>query len=650
MAESDRQLRFHRLLVLAGLILGGLGAWYFLIRESDPPSGDPSGQSREIRPDELAPDPRLVFDTPFRNVKPGVKYTGDASCAGCHQAHDASYHKHPMGRSAARVGKPGSPENYSSNNPFQAQGYTLRSEKTPAGDRHVVSIKDGAGQPLPDHVMLATVAIGSGTRGRSYLAVEDGAVFQTPVSWFGQANQKWDLSPSYDLGTGGRRTITKECLYCHVDSVQPAAGSLNRIAAPFPEQLNVGCERCHGPGELHVRERIDGANPTGVDTSIVNPKHLSHELRSSICQQCHLQGEERITRRGRDIFEFRPGLPWEQFVAVFVRHPNITDFHKSVGQFDQMHVSKCFTGSGGKLDCTSCHDAHARPEPAQAAAFYRTRCLTCHETKGCTAPPANRAGKADSCIACHMPKADSTSIVHTAVTDHRVLRWERDAVVPRKPLPEDADPIVPFAPTRFAPPPEERERDLAIAFTQTIGKMMRSTRAGQSGYSVQAESRLTRTLERWPGDALAWETLGKLYGHAGSQDLFLDAARKAAKLEPDSDFRLTTLAQALIDARKPAEALTAIEKLEKLNPRLVEHRMLRATVLMNLGEWAKAEAACREALAIHPQLPVAHLYLAQCRFRQGDAAGGDAEAATAVALAAKPEQKAEFRQWYEKRK
>lgn len=648
MAENANHVRFVRILLAALFACGAFGAWFFLLRNNDTvPDGDSKSPS-DVRPDGPAPDPRLTFDTPFRNVKPDVKYTGDASCAGCHPGHDASYHKHPMGRSADRVGKPGAPENYSSNNPFTAQGYTLRSEKTPAGDRHVLSIKDGSGKPLPDHVMLATVAIGSGTRGRSYLSVEEGAVFQTPVSWFGQTMQKWDLSPSFDLGTGGRRTITKECLFCHVNSVEAVDGSLNRIvAAGFPEQLNVGCERCHGPGELHVRERTDGASPPGVDTSIVNPKHLSHELRSGICQQCHQQGEERITRRGRDIFDFRPGLPWEQFVAVFVRHPSITDYHKSVGQFDQMHVSKCFTG--GKLDCTGCHDPHAKPEPAAAAAFYRTRCLTCHETKGCVAPATDRAAKADSCIACHMPKAGSTSIVHTAVTDHRVLRRAADGAVAKKGLPLDADPIVPFAPTRHASPAPERERDLALAFTQAIGKMMQQSGGGQSPYSVQAETRLTETLKIWPGDAPAWETLGKLLGHSDSPELALRAARNAVRLEPDSELRRISLAEALIATRSHAEALTEIDKLVKMNPRLLEHRILRASVHLNGGDWAKAEAACREALAIHPQHPMAHLYLALCRNRLGDVAGGIAGLETAVALAPKPVQKADYRKWYEKR-
>ena len=640
MANTPRPTRNA---IVAAAILA-IGAVAYLSLSGGPPPTVPADTAADDPP---PPDPRLTFATVFRNVKPGVQFTGDASCAGCHAGHAASYHRHPMGRSADRIGRPGAPENYSSNNPFAVGGYTLRSEKTPAGDRHVVSSQDGIGKPLPDSVMLATVAIGSGTRGRSYLAVEGGAVFQTPVSWFGGSMSKWDLSPSFDLGGGGRRTISKDCLYCHVNGVDAVEGSVNRISpSGFPEQLNVGCERCHGPGELHVRERANGMNPIDVDTSIVNPKHLSRELRGGICQQCHLQGEERIARRGRDLFEYRPGLPWEQFASVFVRHPNIADYRNSVGQFEQMHASKCF--SGGKLDCTGCHDPHAKPEPAMAAAHYRTRCLACHETKGCVAPAVERAARADSCTACHMPKSESANIVHAAVTDHRIRRRASDATAGIKGLPPDADPIVPFSPSRFAPPAEERERDLALGYARAIGKMQRPV-GGRSIATVTAEGRLLKTLERWPGDAPAWDALGQLRGRGDSPDLALDAARRAAALEPGSELRLAALATALAVARKNEEALAAIDRLVKLNPRLVDYRILRAAVHLNGGEWAEAEAACREGLAIHPQHPSVHLDLALCRFRQGDAAGGKAELETAIALTTNPVRKAELRKWYERR-
>src|SRR5690348_7016201 len=46
-------------------------------------------------------DPRVTFATPYRNVRPDVRYVGDEACARCHRKLAESYHQHPMGRSLA---------------------------------------------------------------------------------------------------------------------------------------------------------------------------------------------------------------------------------------------------------------------------------------------------------------------------------------------------------------------------------------------------------------------------------------------------------------------------------------------------------------------------------------------------------------------
>jgi hypothetical protein len=48
-------------------------------------------------------DPRLTYATPYRNVRPGVKYVGDRVCARCHADLAESFRQHPMGRSLAPV-------------------------------------------------------------------------------------------------------------------------------------------------------------------------------------------------------------------------------------------------------------------------------------------------------------------------------------------------------------------------------------------------------------------------------------------------------------------------------------------------------------------------------------------------------------------
>jgi hypothetical protein len=57
--------------------------------------GDPPPADRRLA--------RLVAESPFRNVGPGIGYVGAAACARCHADVAKSYRAHPMGRSVATV-------------------------------------------------------------------------------------------------------------------------------------------------------------------------------------------------------------------------------------------------------------------------------------------------------------------------------------------------------------------------------------------------------------------------------------------------------------------------------------------------------------------------------------------------------------------
>ena len=93
----------------------------------------------------------------------------------------------------------------------------------------------------------------------------------------------------------------------------------------------------------------------------VNPSRLEPALRAAVCEQCHLQGQVRVLRRGRGVFDFRPGLPLEQFWAVFEFAQDESAAPKAVGQVEQMQQSRCFQASDGALGCSSCHDPHRLP-------------------------------------------------------------------------------------------------------------------------------------------------------------------------------------------------------------------------------------------------------------------------------------------------
>lgn len=639
-SPSNARPRRVRLIVALGLLGVGLGVvgWLRTRGPEEPPAL--AGPPADPGPGPVPVEPWLAFAGEFRNVRPEVEYVGDAVCGRCHAAVAKTYHQHPMGRSAEWV-RPGAAVDHAAgpHGSFDVSGYRLGVVRKDDRVWHHTGLTDG-GAAAPPYTVPADLAIGSGSRGRSYLTFDRGAAWQSPVSWFGQRG-RWDVSPGFDLGKEVRRPVVPRCLGCHTDQPDPVPDALNRYREPLlARQTSIGCERCHGPGDLHVREREAGGQPAR-DTAIVNPARLPADLKADVCRQCHLQGAVQVARRGRDAGEYRPGLPWEQFVSTFLRPPDPADALKSVGQFEQMEASRCFTGGGGKMGCTSCHDPHAKPAPAAAAAHFRARCLSCHETHGCSLPVPKRAEKEDRCVDCHMPRGDSSNIAHVAVTDHRIPRHPDPGGPRAKGLAPGRTPLVAYRPGPHAPDPADRDRDLGIA----LGDECARGGASPDLWWV-IERKLDRALAAWPADGAAWLARSRVHAARGDGVRAVAAARAAVGLNPESEVGLIQLAGAAVAADDYETAAAAATRLIGLNPSSADHRLTRATAYFALKDWARAEADCRAALGIQPMLPKARFMLAVCVHQRGDAAGGRRELDLAVKLTPGPEMRATLSKWY----
>jgi Tfp pilus assembly protein PilF len=589
----------------------------------------------------VAADPRLSYPTPYRNVRPEVAYVGDAACAGCHPSHARTYHRHPMGRSFARAAEVANEDRYdqAAHNPFEKFGFDYRVERR--GDRvfHREIRPGPGGRPVYEIEAEVRYTIGSGTRGRSYLIDRDGYLFQSPISWFAQKDL-WDISPGFSAGQHFERPIETQCLFCHANDATPVEHTFNRYRA-FTGRA-IGCERCHGPGELHVRQREGPESAADPDDTIVNPAHLEPTLREAVCQQCHLEGEVRILRRGRGPFDYRPGLPLHLFWSVFVRLPELVE-NQVVGQVEQMEQSRCFRAADGKLGCVSCHDPHVLPEPKEKMAYYRSRCLHCHDQKGCSLPAAVRLEKnGDACTACHMPRLRSSDIAHTAITDHRVPRRAAGSgqTEPHRTLDPGENPLLYFQRALQDPLDREIARDLALAQVQL---------ARQRGRAAAPLARLALpVLEgavfREPDDVAAWEARGLALWLEGRATTAMESYAAALERAPEREQTLQDAALLAEQMGRPDEAIDYWHRVVRVNPWQGFSRYHLARLLAGRRDWDGALTECRAVLRLNPAHQEARKLLIECHLRKGEVEQARAE--LDVLLASRPDNPDGLRRWF----
>jgi Flp pilus assembly protein TadD len=565
---------------------------------------------------------RLVAESLFRNIRPGVGYVGDAACARCHADVAESYRAHPMGRSVATVAAAtdAGPRGVPAGAEFDAGGYHYTVERRGGRLIHREQRFD-AGEPVASVEAAVAYALGSGERGYSFLVERDGFVAQSPVAWYAQ-ERRYDVAPGYrERNFHFERVILAACLSCHVDGSKPAGGAYNRYAAPL-DLRPIGCERCHGPGALHVLRPSPG--PEGLDPTIVNPRHLAPALRESVCEQCHLQGADRVLRAGHEEGDFRPGLPLDEFVAVFVE-PKVSSGSRAVGQVEQMHASRCYSGSGGALGCTSCHDPHHRPAQAERVEHYRASCLTCHEAKACRLPePDRRARQADdSCVDCHMPRRGTKDIAHTAMTDHRIPRSETDgtpeatADLPARGA--GADPVVRFQSCRLdGPSGAEAKRDLGIALFHVARE--RWLQGGATDLAWRASVLIDSALAERPDDVPALEARAHLLWMRGRTAEARDAFGVGLALQPN-DERLLEGAAALAGATgRRDKAVALLRRAAAVNPYCADYLRRLAVLHVEMSRWSEAAGAARAALGLDPSLVEARIALVVSQARRGDLA------------------------------
>lgn len=480
--------------------------------------------------------------------------------------------------------------------------------------------------------------MGSGNHVRTYLnRTERGKLVELPLAWYAENGGEWAMNPGHDRDyVLPPRAVAYECMFCHnaypkIPAGHELPGSEPLYEGPLPE--GIGCERCHGPGESHIRlARTAGANVQEVRKAIVNPARLSKDRQMEVCMQCHLettslQLPHSIMKYGRSPFSYRPGEPLGDFMLFFdhaAGSPFKDDFEIAHSAY-RLRKSKCFLESRSAMTCTTCHNPHDIPRGKEAALHYNGVCSQCHKSL-----PAQHTKEVD-CVSCHMPKRRTQDVVHAVMTDHYIQR--RPPPNPLAPLNERTElasetyrgPVVPYYPAPLPRTPENRLYEAVAQVTQRSNL--------KAGLPVLA----AEVAKQQPARPEFYVELGEAWLNAGNPRNALGAFEQALKRPPRMSVALLDMAVALSQTGQPQRASELLkqgagddpllwyqagmfEKALALDPDLAVAHNEWGEQLAAAGRMDRAEAEFRAALRSEPDLPAAQSNLGHVLAARGDLA------------------------------
>ncbi len=588
--------------------------------------------SGPARPAQTAP---LEAAPAFRNVQQETAYVGDQACFDCHedlwrgyQTHGMARSYYPLTRETAIEPLPAGPIRH------DASGFVYRVFAENGRYFQEEYRLDAAGRKTHRLLRSMDYVMGSGNAARTYLTDMEGRLYELPLTFYTQA-KRWDFSPGYRERNGRfDRLIPDACMACH----NGFPTTVPFVKGKYTDVPNgIGCERCHGPGALHVEERLAVPEPEDeIDPTIVNPAHLSLDRQLDVCQQCHLHGTVEVERMGRDPFAYRPSEPLSAHIALFSRaEPGPEEKISVISHADRMKRSACFVATAetdAPMTCVTCHDPH-QGFREKGPAYFNATCQTCHTADALAArftADADRRNHAATanCFGCHMPRVEAEDAPHSSFTDHwiRVVGREED-------LP---DPLAAHTPGDLTPYfDRDRSGHEAALYKGMALVKLGSQRADTT--DLRAGVRLLEeTLRTHPDYAEAQLLLGLGFGMLRQPARAVPAFEQAVRLDPDNPEYLYGLADAYEKTRRDPDAIIRLyERALQVQPALAKTRVNYGRFLEGLGRLDDAVEQYRQAAAEEPWLAQAHYNLGTAYLQQQQF--GAAEAALLQALELEPD-------------
>ena len=380
----------------------------------------------------------------YLNHGDSANYVGMNTCKLCHQSIYNSFIKTGMGKSFDLASKSKSSADFSKPGIYDKIADLHYKAYWNKDSLYIHEFRIQKNETLYSRKEQVNFIIGSGQHTNSHLQINNGYLNQMPMTYYTQ-KKKWDLPPGFENGINTRftRKIGLECISCHNAYPNLIIGSENKYQS-MPSGID--CERCHGPGSIHVKQRQNGSKVDTskyIDYSIVNPAKLSIDEQFDVCQRCHLQGNA-ILKENKSFFDFKPGQKLSNYISVFLpKYTNSNTEFIMASHADRLKQSACFIKSYEKIQnknilkpykeamtCITCHNPHVSVRETNANVF-NDACLSCHNTKKenentkLKLQNAHKLFKKNTwsnCVSCHMPVSGSSDIPHVTVHDHYIRK------------------------------------------------------------------------------------------------------------------------------------------------------------------------------------------------------------------------------------
>ena len=363
--------RAHLLAVFALLLAVGLVLW------------QRSGQDQPEKPsvpslaDSPPREPGLSVPSAVREEKP--TFVGREACKECHAENFHLHAKHGHAHTFASASDPEIVDKF--------DGRTYETGRI-YGTYTYHADEDGLFARIPERFgeesFPLQYALGSGHNAITLLSLMADPEHETVgiehrASWYRELDQlgstpgQVHTTPETLTELFGQKhvdNVMHKCVYCHTTTGQIVDQQIVDLTP------NVNCEKCHGPGSVHVKQARSMETPPPFS---VGNADWDTESEIQLCGDCH-RLPANFTRK-----ELR-GYP-----------DHFTRF-QPIG----LLRSECYLSSKGQLRCTTCHSPH-RSLTEVSPEQHVQNCLRCHQEESeshvvCPVSPS------DGCIDCHMPR------------------------------------------------------------------------------------------------------------------------------------------------------------------------------------------------------------------------------------------------------